>query len=662
MLGSDDVYVGLWRNWEKGPWSAYMITISLAQGAILISFITLFVRWVGGRLWNIFAFILHQHRSTTEARDGLYYQQQVLLRNSESASHTLWTLAKLAWRWSGKANGGVLGRCLLLALPAAVNVAGFAAAGLLASRLLDTNDEVLVRGGTCGWLADGELADDRIYADSEKNKQLDSLWVAGLWTMKKSVEYTSACYEGQSTGYSSLCSTYVQSQILSTVDTNSACPLAERACSGPAVHIDSGLIDSSTHLGINSPPGERVSLRKLATCAPFDTDKYQDGWEPYGFPPDPDDSDMLKNSTWKYYSLFDSNSPFDRLSAPRDLMFWTASSGYELSTVPEFDGNQSFVATSPLKPELKAPKADQLLLLLGNLAQYTEAVTDPWFRASSQNDSRGYESLHKNDGAWYPDSVMTGLNCVEQYQFCANDACTDLSGLYTQDPSPLSLSAAQQAVYDVMWKSAWAANCFFITYFLRGDFLLATRLLHPTSISAPVAPDQWVQEVANLHNISMAVLQRRVVEYSRPPDVYIRPGVGTRQFIVAPVTAEEQALCENIKVREPGYRSFSLASLVFILLCGAAIAAVELLLPPLVFRVRAWRGASEKSRAWVGDYVFHLHKTVLESRGVGPWLPTEHEIPVLDHDVRRQSVASGYGPVFNGDDKSRGPSSPGRVC
>ncbi|KAK3358181.1 hypothetical protein B0T25DRAFT_177678 [Lasiosphaeria hispida] len=634
-----------------------MITISLAQGAILISFITLFVRWVGGRLWNILAFILHQYRWTAQARDGLYYQQQVLLRNSESASHTLWTALKLAWRWRTETNG-VLGRCLLLALPAAVNVAGFAAAGLLASKLLDTNDEVLVRSGTCGWLADGELAADRIYADDEKNKQLDSLWVAGLWTMKKSVEYTSACYEGQSTGYSSLCSTYVQPQMLSSVNTSYTCPFDQQTCSGPAVHIDSGLIDSSAHLGINSPPEQRVSLRKVATCCPFDMDKYQNGWERYQFPSDPNASEMLRNSSWKYYRLSDSSAPYDQVSAPRDVLFWSGTSGYELSSVPQFDGNQNLVATSPLKAELKAPHADHLVLLLGNLAKYTEAVTDPWFRASSQNDSRGYDSLYESAGAWYPDSVLTGLDCTEQYQFCANGRCTDLSGLYTQDPAPLNLGANQRAVYDVVWKSAWAANWFFITYFLRGDFLLAARLLHPTSISAPVAPDQWIQEIENLHNISMAVLQRRVVEYSRPPDVYIRPGVGTRRFIVPPATAEEQKLCDNIKVREPNYRSFSLASLVFILLCGLAIAAIELSLPPLVFRIRHWKGSTEKSQAWVGAHVFQLHKAVLESRGVGPWQPTEHEIPVLLHEpvMMGQGITGSDGPVNVGDDKSRVPS------
>ncbi len=45
-------------------------------------------------------------------------------------------------------------------------------------------------------------------------------------------------------------------------------------------------------------------------------------------------------------------------------------------------------------------------------------------------------------------------------------------------------------------------------------------------------------------------------------------------------TDEARALCDKIKVRDPGCRSFTLAGLLAVLLCGVVVTAVDLLLPP----------------------------------------------------------------------------------
>ncbi|KAK0751953.1 hypothetical protein B0T18DRAFT_80361 [Schizothecium vesticola] len=337
--------------------------------------------------------------------------------------------------------------------------------------------------------------------------------------------------------------------------------------------------------------------------------------------------------------------------------------------VSHFDGNSTEAAkfTSPrLVPELmSSAPADQVLLVLRNLAMYTEPVADPWFRASSQQDSRGYPAPQSSSmvaGAWFPDDVASGLGCTEQYQFCANGGCTALSGLHNQDSRPLGLSAAQRATYDVLWTSAWAANMFFVLHFLQDRFLLGRRLLHPSLISAPVAPDQWMQEAENLHNISMAVLQRRIVEYANPPDLSIRPGTRTRAFIVAPTTAVERDICYNVKTRNPVYLSFSLARLAAILLAGIMVMVVNVCLPHVVLHLRRRLAAANerslrKSEAWTCAHMFHLHRAVLEGRSVGPWEPTEDDIPVL-HDrcrllghveevgeAEQDYMMQGYGPA-----------------
>jgi hypothetical protein len=70
-----------------------------------------------------------------------------------------------------------------------------------------------------------------------------------------------------------------------------------------------------------------------------------------------------------------------------------------------------------LHPELmSSAAADQVLLMLQNLAVCTEPVADARFRASSHQDSRGYSPRSPSlgvAGAWFPDPVVSGLGCAE---------------------------------------------------------------------------------------------------------------------------------------------------------------------------------------------------------------------------------------------------------
>jgi hypothetical protein len=273
-------------------------------GLFLISFVTLFIKWSGNHLWSIIAFAMHQCRSTPKPRDGLYHQQQVLLRNNPNAFFTLWTLLRLSWRWKGKVRGAWR-RGLLAALLPAANVIGIAAAAFFSSRLLRPTDYVLAQSDTCGWLADGELTHDRIYSADVKNQQSDSLWVAAVWTLEKSLEYTMACYESQSNEYSSLCSAYAQARIPSTPAKDSPCPFGHDACSAPAIRIDSGLIESGRHLGISSPPGETVAMRKMTTCAPVSLAKYESEWSTLrASGSETKSSGALDRAAWKYFDIF----------------------------------------------------------------------------------------------------------------------------------------------------------------------------------------------------------------------------------------------------------------------------------------------------------------------------------------------------------------------
>ncbi|KAK1760049.1 hypothetical protein QBC47DRAFT_333883 [Echria macrotheca] len=662
MDDSSSVFVGLWRDWDRGTWSSWTVTIPATEALYLVSFITLFIRWSGTNLWSILVFAMHQWRSTTEPRDALYHQQQVILRNNGSAFNTMWMFGRLMWRWRGKANRNLI-RGLELALPSAVSVAAIAAAAFLSSQFLNPTDFVLTKTNlTCGWLADAEFFVDVVHTDQIENQKSDALYVSAVATAGKSLEYTAACYESQSNEYSSLCSSYVVRSLPSTVNKSAPCPLGEsrQICSGPAVRIDSGIIRASTHLGINVPPDHDIGIRKVTTCAPVPLDRYASDWMPWQ-DPDDDSANILSRYSWKYYHVYSDDSG-EPVAFSNDSAWWIPTGYRLLGELNVFEGANN-LSVDPLKPELSARNGDLLLLMLQNMVLYSDPVTDLWFKASSQNDTRGYyyNTSWESSGAWIPDSVVSGLGCTEEYQFCANDQCTPLAGLYSTDPGPLGLTTQQEAVYKVVWKSAWAATLYFIAFFLRDGVLLSRRQVHPSLISAPVAADQWVQEAENMHNLSMAIIQRRVVEYSRPPNFNIRPGVGTQQFIVPPPTEAERDICHNVKTRNPAYRSFNLVPLLAILVGGILIMAVNLALPRIVFGLRRIRqgGNVAKTKAWINTHVLHLHRSLLETRGITPWEPTEDDIPVFSTGGRRFVLVQdglgnggridGYAPVAQED-------------
>jgi len=160
--------------------------------------------------------------------------------------------------------------------------------------------------------------------------------------------------------------------------------------------------------------------------------------------------------------------------------------------------------------------------------------------------------------------------------------------------------------------------------------------------SAPVNSDQWVLEVSNLHNLSMATLQRRIVEFARPPEVSIRSGITTRQFVMPPAP-EEETICHNVKIRSPAYTSLTLASLLVVVFAGGLVITAGWFLPNLVFWVRSSRAgtgrnddrATFKTRTWAGDHLFQIHRAALESRGIGPWEPATNNAPVFKNKGER---------------------------
>ena len=102
------IHHGPWINWSHGLIRGATVTLGEQEGGLLTAFIATFVTIVGAQLWKIICFILHQTRSVKGPQDGLYHQQQVILRTSPTAIGAAWLFMQQTWSWAGKARLAVL--------------------------------------------------------------------------------------------------------------------------------------------------------------------------------------------------------------------------------------------------------------------------------------------------------------------------------------------------------------------------------------------------------------------------------------------------------------------------------------------------------------------------------------------------------------------------
>ena len=277
-------------------------------------------------------------------------------------------------------------------------------------------------------------------------------------------------------------------------------------------------------------------------------------------------------------------------------------------------------------PALNTTDSDVTLIGISSNVKYIGNITDPWFKALNR-------SLIL-DLVWTASRDLSVLGCTEQYQFCSSlKRCTPLTGLYATTPATtsLGLSAHQLAIFQLLWKAAWSTALRFEMTLLGSDVLLAKNALWgDTGWSSRLPDRQWELEAFNMHNISLAFLQRSVVEYASPTDIEIRPGLRSLQQIVRPTDPEALRVCGIVKIRSVDHTSFSVLRLVLILVLGSGFIVLDFVLARAVGWAQTKTGWRLYKRAeWVDQSTLQLQRQALEGRGIGPWTGTDDDVPVL---------------------------------
>ena len=595
---SEYIYQGCWINWSRGSRIlGSTLTLSTANSTLLTNLLALFVTMAAGQCWTILRFTLHQIRASFPERQSslLHNKQQVVLRNATTAITTAQLLLSLRWA-SRKFVSEAQPSSIPLVAFAVFSAAFFLAAGVFSNTLANAGPYVLSRSPWCGFWNQTYLS----VTQSGVDGALGSIEVLTLFQesvakrehdVKLSVEYAQGCYLGQSTG-SSNCDTFQTSAIeFSTVNTKD-CPFMSEICRSDVdtVVFDTGLLDSHTDLGINAANRDRLSYRRVTKCTVLDGSKQTTGFVNQSTSMEGQPTLKIaranfgpsiswgKNETYSYSNFADFYTNF----AGEWSMSYQLGSDWAYANASV--QNQGYSTFTPIPELAKAlADADFVLLYLGFTGSYVKPIDDPWFSAHQPFHLNTSVPLLKTTYA--RDSPISTLGCTEQHQLCTVEQCTPLLGFgQVQDyiEAKMNPNPVQNITLDRLMAAVGDASLGQITNILAyiNDPVLAIdqRISESHTISLPLPNDQWKKEAEYWQVVSLAQLQRTIVEYGTG-QIAAQP-----QYLIPASTDAEKWICQNLMIRSTVYQSFSILALSLIVLVGLAV----ILLSFTIEQVSTW--------------------------------------------------------------------------
>lgn len=308
---------------------------------------------------------------------------------------------------------------------------------------------------------------------------------------------------------------------------------------------------------------------------------------------------------------------------------------------------------SPIAP-LNRSDADVVLLALYNYAMYSQPVTDPWFQGIVNVSNRALGISNAGQSYLSNDNV-TFLGTTTQYQFCYSSdfaqSCTPLRGFYQNNPYYFNSSYHNFTGFNLNQRATAGllTDAISLAHYSNTVISQGATILNAyqyvwqasgfTRLSSGLPSMQWKTEAFNFHNITLAGLQRVVLERPAPQIFDVRPGVSSLPFIDLQTLPADARLCGAQKIRNPSYTSFSVLGLSLIIGIGGLIIAINFVISDIVFFVRRRFNRSQYKRIdWITGETLHLQRMVLESHGVGPWKGGEAVVPVVNNFDKRYSL------------------------
>lgn len=596
------VHDGFWTDYTKNGIRGLTLTLNPRDAMLLTNLLALFITLLGGQLWSIIRFMLHQLQASPKSEDSLEHhnQRQFILRNANTDLATMRLLLGLAWaalRDKRKTCSG----SVLIAFLALVHAILFMLAQYFSNSVLDAGPTVLSRSEHCGIWNDtyyNIAAAEGVNPTSPENLGLSVQYISKeLHDVQLSLEYAQKCYLDRPSYYmTSTCNT-TQKSSLDFSNYTSGCPFESQLCDdrSDAIVFDTGVIDSHSDLGMNAPHNDRLAYRRITTCAVLNGTGYATGWngsddnttDPayvfYGPSPGNDYTYSYSN----FASLYTKFSP--KITVPYQVY---AALAYGPIPEAQIPSQGDFVPV----PELRQDTSDLVLLFLSYAGRYLEPIEDPWFSATRFHSVDNEYPLVRSQ--YSRDSPIGTVGCTEQHKFCTgNGSCTPFLGfdqVQRVDSFNLGLTPHANATFDRILRAVTASSLRQIVHYLAltGTPMLAMNASatqsHTPSLKLP--NNQWHLELNYWHSIAMAQLQRIVVEWSTGQ---IAP---EPQFLLAPQTEPDSWFCRNLMIPSDAYQSFSVLAIILIVAFGSVLILISLTMENGLgwFQVRSRKGLARR--------------------------------------------------------------------
>lgn len=287
---------------------------------------------------------------------------------------------------------------------------------------------------------------------------------------------------------------------------------------------------------------------------------------------------------------------------------------------------------------LNQTEEDVLVIFLLNYAQYQDPINDTWFYANTTWNHTGAFA-----GTYYISSLFPSLMfCSEQHQFfnpnlqSIGTGCTPLTGrtvtrnnLEADQGQSIGLTRLQWATAYRLSQDLDQFTISAVLNYLGAASMLAQQGLgtldyNQEFLSEDLNDNQWQYEIMNWHNITLANMQRRAIDYvSGPEDDFSRP------YIVPPTTPEGRDMCFNQRLRFSTAMSFSGLGILIFLCLGSFIIVTDLCLPIVVaFVQRHLQKGTSRRVAWIMDEMWQLQRMAYEGAGQALWRHDERMVPL----------------------------------
>ncbi|KAJ8112330.1 hypothetical protein OPT61_g5274 [Boeremia exigua] len=605
----EDIYLGFWINRSFDIVQGATLTLDRRRGGLLIAFLALFVGTSGRSLWKIVRCILHFAYSSDGRLEGVHLQRQAILRNSPLALDAAFELALVfnAWRRRGTR---LIQKLLLPTLLALALAVSFILAGIYSSRVSSSSaNEVLLSGRDCN-------------VDFPKGEFMTFDQQSAFFLNRKAAEnlaYASQCYQSEDAARPDSCRVTTIPALPYSLDGNASCPFEAHMCKQTHgnILIDTGVLDSYTHFGLNAGP--HVTVQTKEHCAPLVTTGFSNSSI------DPDRNNV--EFTRYYYGAGFRNYTFEVANNATSL---TSDGTGDYRVHPQYQTTLEL----PFIPELQVAGARPVLyFMVPSGVKYLNRTDDPWFSATTK--------VSETSTYYIPDEPATVVGCVTERKFCnpklpAEEGCLDLYSSREDafvrifpDPKdrlflrPLSI-VLQQYGADGMFGLFQAKSV--PSLLARETLYLNNPMDNYTAIQMkPLPSDQWQKEIEYVNQATLSTIQHSLLDYARGMwlgGMNLCDGEPCRRT------------CHSQKARSSKHYSFSVLGAGLILAIGGFFMFAAALLEPILaalFRL-SWLRRNRRMRyayaEWQAGSTLQIQRLAHESTGAGSWSNTTGTVPV----------------------------------